>query len=60
MGFHDVAFLPSRARFSITFHKNCCRGESHETTTCLRIVKTVLNHLWKKLYLDRNLLEIGT
>ena len=32
----DVAFLPSWASFSTTFHANCCRGESLWTTTCLK------------------------
>ena len=32
MGLHDVVFLPSRARFSTTFLKNCGRCESFKTT----------------------------
>ena len=35
MGFQDVVLLPSRASFSTTFLKNCGRGESLGTTTCL-------------------------
>ena len=35
MGLQDVGFLPSRDSFSTTFHKNCGRGESLGTTTCL-------------------------
>ena len=38
IGSHDVAFLPSRASFSTTFLKNCGRGESLRTTTCLEAV----------------------
>ena len=34
MGFQDVAFLPTQASCSTTFHKNCGRGESLWTTTC--------------------------
>ena len=47
MGFQDVVFLPSRACFSTTFLKNCGRGDSLRTTTCLRNVdvgKQVLAH----------------
>ena len=32
--FPDVAFLPSRASVSTTFHKDCDMGESIMTTTC--------------------------
>ena len=35
MGFHDVAFLSSRASFSTTFLTNCGSGERLWTTTCL-------------------------
>ena len=38
IGFHDVVFLPSRASFSSTFLKNCGRGESLSTTTCIKAV----------------------
>ena len=38
MGSQDVAFLPSRASFSIVFAKICGRGEILGTTTCLRTV----------------------
>ena len=38
MGFQDMAFLPSRGRFSTTFLKNCGRGKSLGTTTCLKAV----------------------
>ena len=38
MGFQDVLFLSSRASFSTTFLKNCCRGEGLRTTTCLKVV----------------------
>ena len=38
MSFQDVAFLPSRNSFSTTFLKNCGKGESHRTTTCLNTV----------------------
>ena len=38
MDFQDVAFLPSRTRFSTTFLKNCGRDESLGTTTCLKNV----------------------
>ena len=38
MDFQDVEFLPSRARFSTTFLKNCGRGESLRTTTCPKTV----------------------
>ena len=34
MAFQDVAYLPLRASFSTTFHKNFGRGESLGTTTC--------------------------
>ena len=34
-GFQDVTFLPSRASFSTTLLKNCGRGKSLRTTTCL-------------------------
>ena len=37
----DVAFLPSRDSFSTTFVKNCGRGESLRTTTCLKTVVRV-------------------
>ena len=33
MSFQDVAFLPSRVSFFITFLKGCGRGESLGTTT---------------------------
>ena len=39
----DVAFLPLRASFSTTFLKNCGRGESFVTTTCLMTVVEVSN-----------------
>ena len=35
VGFQDVAFLASRASFSTTFLRNCDRGKSLVTTTCL-------------------------
>ena len=35
MGFHDVAFLPSRASSSTTCHKNGGRGEGLRTTLLL-------------------------
>ena len=38
MSFLDVAFLPSLASFSTTFHKNCGKGDSLRTTSCLRTV----------------------
>ena len=38
MGFQDVVFLPFRASFFTTFLKNCGRGESLETSTCLKTV----------------------
>ena len=38
MGIQDVEFLPSRASLSITFLKNCGRGEGHRTTTCPKTV----------------------
>ena len=38
MGSPDVAFLPSRASFSTTFHEDCGIGESLRTTTCPKIV----------------------
>ena len=41
MDFQDVAFLPSKPSFSITFLKNCGRGENLVTTTCLRTVVEV-------------------
>ena len=34
----DVAFPPSRLSFPATFLKNCGRGESLRTTTCLKTV----------------------
>ena len=34
----DVALLPSRACSSTTFFKDCGRGESLRTTTCLKTV----------------------
>ena len=37
-GFQDVEYLPSRASFFTTFLKNCGRGESLRTTTCLKAV----------------------
>ena len=33
MDFQDVAFQPSQASFSTTFHTKCGRGESLMTTT---------------------------
>ena len=33
MTYQDIAFLPSRASFYTTFHKNCDRGESLGITT---------------------------
>ena len=36
--FQDVVFLPSGASFSTTFLKNCGRGESLGSTTCLNAV----------------------
>ena len=44
MGFYDVVFLPSQASFSATFQKNCVRGESLVTITCL---KTVVGISWR-------------
>ena len=38
MGVQDVAFLLSRASFVTTFLKDCGRGESLATTTCLNTV----------------------
>ena len=38
VGFQDVVFLPSQARFSTTFLKNCGRGEGLRTTICLETV----------------------
>ena len=38
MGFLDCEILLSRASFSTTFLKNCGRGESLQTTTCLKAV----------------------
>ena len=38
MDFQDVAFLPTKASFSATFHNNCGRGESLGSTTCLKTV----------------------
>ena len=38
MDFLDVAFLLSRASITTTFLKNCGRGESLGTTTCLTTV----------------------
>ena len=38
MGFHDVAFLPSRASFCTTCLKNCGIGWGLWTATCLRTV----------------------
>ena len=40
IGFQDVVFLSSRASYSTTFLKNCGRGESLGTTTCLKTVVT--------------------
>ena len=38
MGFQNVALLPSSACLSITFLKNCGRGEDLRTDTCLEAV----------------------
>ena len=38
MGFHDVAFLPSRASFHTMFLKYCGRSENLGTTKCLQTV----------------------
>ena len=38
MGFHDVAFLPSCASFSMVFLITCGRGEDLSTTTCLKLL----------------------
>ena len=38
MVFQDIEFLPSRASFFATFLKNCGRGGSLSTTTCIQIV----------------------
>ena len=38
MGSYDVAFVPCRASFLTTFHKNCGRNESLGTTICPKTV----------------------
>ena len=38
VSFEDIAILPSRARFSTTFLKNCVGNDSLGATTCLKSV----------------------
>ena len=54
MGFKDIVFLASRARFSTTFINNCGGGESLWTTTCLRNVVGVSNSILPVKYFCSN------
>ena len=42
MGFHDVAFLPSRASFSTIFLRTCGRSETLRTTTVAGVSKGIV------------------
>ena len=46
-----VEKLPSRGSFSTTFHKNCVRGESLGTITCLETVVGVSKGMLPVKYL---------
>ena len=54
LGFHGVAFIPSKASFSSMFLKNNSSGESLVTTTCLKTVVGVIKGMLPAKYFYSN------
>ena len=54
IGSQDIAFTPSRATFSTTFPKKCCRSESPVTTPCLNNVVGVSKGMLSIKYSNSN------